>query len=203
MARKTAARGRPKGTGVDDAARLAAISELLIANPDMKPTTAIKALGITDASTIRRLRDKHHQLAGSPATAAPAVRDAQHHNVVPLKSHTAAVRKEAPARRTPRTPAPARPVERQAANDQSADAPPAPAASAATAAHPDLVTALFAASVSAAQVAIQLHYKTMSLAFAASPLACMVRSQEFMRLMSAAYLATPADSRSSRPSTPK
>ena len=51
-------RGRPVGSGIDDRQRLDAIIERLAANPGMKPTTAIKALGIEDASVIRRLRDK-------------------------------------------------------------------------------------------------------------------------------------------------
>ncbi len=53
-------RGRPKGTGLDDSAQIDAIAGLISANPDMKPTTAIKELGISDPSVIRRLRDKYH-----------------------------------------------------------------------------------------------------------------------------------------------
>ena len=52
-------RGRPKGTGLNDAAQLRAIAGLMATNPDLKPTTAIKTLGITDPSAIRRLRDKY------------------------------------------------------------------------------------------------------------------------------------------------
>lgn len=51
-------RGRPKGTGLNDAAQLRAIAGLMATDPDLKPTTAIKTLGITDPSVIRRLRDK-------------------------------------------------------------------------------------------------------------------------------------------------
>ena len=50
--------GRPKGSGLDDRAQLAAIAALLAANPKLKPTTAIRSLGIEDPSDIRRLRDK-------------------------------------------------------------------------------------------------------------------------------------------------
>jgi hypothetical protein len=50
--------GRPKGTGLDDRQRLASIAAALVANPKLKPTTAIRALGVDDPSTIRRLRDK-------------------------------------------------------------------------------------------------------------------------------------------------
>ena len=51
-------RGRPRGTGLNDAAQLRAIAGLIATNPDLRPTTAIKTLGITDPSVIRRLRDK-------------------------------------------------------------------------------------------------------------------------------------------------
>ena len=51
-------RGRPKGSGINDQQRLGEIARLIGNNPRMKPTTAIKAIGITDPSTIRRLRDK-------------------------------------------------------------------------------------------------------------------------------------------------
>lgn len=51
-------RGRPRGSGLDDRVQLRRIADLLEADPALKPTTAIKALGVTDPSTIRRLRDK-------------------------------------------------------------------------------------------------------------------------------------------------
>jgi hypothetical protein len=54
------ARGRPKGSGIDDQPRLLEIARLLCANPRMKPTTAIRSIGVTDPSAIRRLRDKFH-----------------------------------------------------------------------------------------------------------------------------------------------
>src|SRR5690606_23148628 len=52
--------GRPKGTGIDDSRQLASIASLLVANPKLKPTTAIRSLGVQDPSVIRRLRDKFH-----------------------------------------------------------------------------------------------------------------------------------------------
>lgn len=58
-----APRGRPKGTGINDQQRLADIARLMASDPHMKPTTAIKALGITDPSAIRRLRDKLNSAA--------------------------------------------------------------------------------------------------------------------------------------------
>lgn len=56
-------RGRPKGSGIDDQKLLAEIAAMIAAKPDLKPTTAIKALGVTDPSAIRRLRDKFHQFS--------------------------------------------------------------------------------------------------------------------------------------------
>ncbi len=51
-------RGRPKGTGIDDWERLLSIASLIERNPKLKVTTAIRELGFTDPSVIRRLRDK-------------------------------------------------------------------------------------------------------------------------------------------------
>ena len=52
-------RGRPKGTGIDDNARLARLAELLRTQPELRPTTAIRLMGYSDPSAIRRLRDKY------------------------------------------------------------------------------------------------------------------------------------------------
>lgn len=51
-------RGRPKGSGIDDRQKLDAIARLIAENPALKPTTAIRSLGVSDPSVIRRLRDK-------------------------------------------------------------------------------------------------------------------------------------------------
>jgi hypothetical protein len=52
-------RGRPKGSGKDDAAALNRVADMLVSNPDMKPTRAmkqcIKEIGETE---LRRLQDK-------------------------------------------------------------------------------------------------------------------------------------------------
>lgn len=55
-------RGRPKGSGIDDRAKLREMAALIAAQPHLKPTTAIKVLGENDPSVIRRLRDKFHAL---------------------------------------------------------------------------------------------------------------------------------------------
>jgi hypothetical protein len=52
-------RGRPIGTGIDDSGRIARLAELLKSQPELKPTTAIRAMGFSNPSTIRRLRDKY------------------------------------------------------------------------------------------------------------------------------------------------
>ncbi len=74
MANATARQGRPKGSGIDDSQQLARIAALLAADPKLKPTTAIRSLGIEDPSLIRRLRDKQAVLetnARQKATAKP------------------------------------------------------------------------------------------------------------------------------------
>ena len=58
MSETRPSRGRPKGSGIDDRQQLGAIARLIASNPDLKPTTAIRAIGVSDPSVIRRLRDK-------------------------------------------------------------------------------------------------------------------------------------------------
>lgn len=195
MARKNASRGRPKGSGLNDAARIAAIADLIAAHPGMKPTTAIKSLGITDASVIRRLRDKYNLVAAPLEAAAPAIARPAPATVSALRVTSNAVRRELPVSREPRT-ARARKSEQKQSAEPAPDAHPAIRAQSA---RPDMLSALFAASVSAAQVAIQLQFKTMSIALDGSPLACYVRGQEFMRLVAATMVAEPPVPRSSRP----
>lgn len=75
MSDEKRARGRPKGSGIDDRERLLAIGRAIEESPGLKPTTAIRNLGYSDPSTIRRLRDKynadkdsiHGELLGLPA----------------------------------------------------------------------------------------------------------------------------------------
>ena len=58
MPRHQLSRGRPKGSGLDDRSTLAALNSLLDADPKLKPTTAIRAMGVSDPSSVRRLREK-------------------------------------------------------------------------------------------------------------------------------------------------
>lgn len=64
-------RGRPKGTGINDAATLATLAAMLRANSGLKPTSAIRRLGITDPSIVRRLRDKLKSIPASAVIAQP------------------------------------------------------------------------------------------------------------------------------------
>lgn len=63
-------RGRPKGSGLNDLPKLARIADLLVLHPQLKPTTAMKRLGATDETTIRRLQVKWKAGAEAYMTAA-------------------------------------------------------------------------------------------------------------------------------------
>jgi hypothetical protein len=173
MAQKTALRGRPKGSGVDDASALAAVAELIASNPGMKPTTAIKALGITNPSAVRRLRDKYQQRVAPQMKASPPAVS----NVITLSTRAPAVRREPAA--TSAAPASLKPANESEESPSSADEHPACRTSAERA---DLFAAAYAASVATAKTAIHLHYKSLWYAFQFSPYAMIVRNAEFTRL---------------------
>jgi hypothetical protein len=62
MSAVKAKRGRPTGSGINDRIWLRELGHLIRINPATRATAAIKALGITDPSTIRRLREKHKRM---------------------------------------------------------------------------------------------------------------------------------------------
>ncbi len=103
MTASNARRGRPKGSGINDQQRLGEIARLIGNNPRMKPTTAIKAIGITDPSAIRRLRDKFNIEHGDgyPSPAVP--RFAASGRAAPLTA-TEPLRKATPVTRPATTP---------------------------------------------------------------------------------------------------
>lgn len=69
-------RGRPPGTGLNDVPTLSKVADMLLANPRMKPTTAIvRVLGKPGPSTIRRLQEKWK--VGGPDYLAEARRAAE------------------------------------------------------------------------------------------------------------------------------
>lgn len=70
MTETKARRGRPIGTGIDDSDRIQRLAELLKTQPNLKPTTAIRVMGFSDPSTIRRLRDKYKACQNTTPAAA-------------------------------------------------------------------------------------------------------------------------------------
>jgi hypothetical protein len=83
--------GRPKGSGLDDRQQLETVAALLAANPKLKPTTAIRSLGVEDPSAIRRLRDKFRvDQARLMADARRATRSNAARNSRALSEHTPA-----------------------------------------------------------------------------------------------------------------
>ncbi len=104
------ARGRPVGTGIDDTERLIVLRARLAADPQLKPTTAIKALGLTDPSVIRRLRDKLKQTptgqaAPETVNASARVEPAVERHVTATAASARPFRlKEDPAETPPRQP---------------------------------------------------------------------------------------------------
>lgn len=72
MAEQKRSRGRPKGTGIDDTDHLEQVREMIVRDPSLKPTTAIKALGFENESVIRRLRDKYNATYAVRSTPAAA-----------------------------------------------------------------------------------------------------------------------------------
>lgn len=89
-------RGRPKGTGLDDRRHLLAIAVLISQSEELKPTTAIKSLGIDNPSVIRRLRDKFNSqkeelMAEVQLSDIPEIGDNGDDNDVTLKNISAAI----------------------------------------------------------------------------------------------------------------
>lgn len=62
---QAAKRGRPKGTGIDDDQILRQLAAMMRIERDLNPTTAIRRIGVTNASVIRRLRDKLKRVSPS------------------------------------------------------------------------------------------------------------------------------------------
>ncbi|MBL8567154.1 MAG: hypothetical protein JNM89_15680 [Hyphomicrobiaceae bacterium] len=96
------------------------MARLIAANPTIKPTTAIKSLGITDPSVIRRLRDKFSEMRASAIAAAEEIpllpsaaarspsqqpaKVAARHRAVAARAYSEARRTAEPAHRDPQKP---------------------------------------------------------------------------------------------------
>ena len=97
-------RGRPVGTGLDDRSRLAAIRELMASDPTLKPTTAIKMIGVTEPSAVRRLREKLKDAQHSPRLSKPAKGTRTAH-ARPLSNHEPTIKSPPRSQSAPSIPA--------------------------------------------------------------------------------------------------
>jgi hypothetical protein len=91
--RAPARRGRPKGTGINDTELLHRLKAALAADPELRPTTAIRAAGVNDPSAIRRLRDK---LTAEPAPTARANKSSSDRPALPLEAGSPAIKTARP-----------------------------------------------------------------------------------------------------------
>lgn len=182
MTVKTATRGRPKGSGVNDASQLSKVQSLLSANPGMKPTTAIKSIGVTDPSAIRRLRDKFN--SAPPAEARPPARPTAAAKRTPAHARTKPAITARPAPRATRS----RTIEAAPATSQAEAPDPAPVA-AIGATHSEFLMSMYSAGVSMATATMQLHVDAFAFALQGSPVACFLRGQMIVSEFAAALLA--------------
>ncbi len=135
-------RGRPKGTGINDHEMLLKIAQIMVANPAKKRTTAIKEVGITNASVVRRLRDKYQaeeaqllaEVHAANAVTAPAQTTASTKSRKPAVNGHAAAQVAAPVAKT-ETAAPAVTKKGKAATGQAATTATAAAAAAPVTTH--------------------------------------------------------------------
>jgi hypothetical protein len=196
-----ASRGRPKGTGLNDAAQLQAIADLIAADPTLKPTTAIKTLGISDPSVIRRLRDKYHLEAGKLQPGLPVPELAgQRPAVEPLRlvardasaaSRSAALAVTRPAKVTSAVDERARPrpvlvasarppvppaAKARLAHSKSSVVSTAPAV-APTVSSPDAPPAWIDNGVAFLALSLEAHFAVLNSVFQWPPAVAVVRSQ--------------------------
>jgi hypothetical protein len=168
-------RGRPKGSGKDDWSRLQQIAALIAANPALKPTTAIKRIGVTDPSVVRRLRDKFHLAEHELLTTVRRTRASTPSRQTPKRGSD-------PLR--PRTPTSATEPEKKDRIDQAADVscpatcqPPAAAPTVTSPAPFGSFAALMGLSLQAAAAAVEQHYTLCQYALRSPPIEAFVRQQ--------------------------
>jgi hypothetical protein len=168
-------RGRPKGSGKDDWSRLQQIAALIAANPALKPTTAIKRIGVTDPSVIRRLRDKFHLAEDELLTTLRRARASTPARQTPTR------RSDAPGPGA-LTSAPAPTKKDQ--SDQTArmvspttSQPPVTAPAKTSPAPFGSFADLMGFSVRAAAVAVEQHYTLCQYALRSPPIEAFVRQQ--------------------------
>lgn len=183
MAQKALAQNRSRANYINDIDQLIAIADLLAKNPDLKRTTAIKAIGIKDPRTIRRLRSKlapdknSKNIPNTKKNRAPETeKDALDRNILALKNITQTKSKRKSSSRTSTQDKPPKIISsenKETRRDYLGSS---------SQEKPDILTCFFSANLAASQAMIQWQYKMMSYAFQASPLACYLRNQELVRL---------------------
>jgi hypothetical protein len=168
-------RGRPKGSGIDDNTRLQQVAALIAADPALKPTTAIKRIGVKDPSAIRRLRDKFQLAQDELMKTARRTRKATPQQQAP---------KPASEPRAPDTP----PVAAEPMKKQEADQA-ARIASATTCAAPvaapirtstasfEPFAALMGFGLRAAAMAVEHHFSLCQQALRSPPIEAIIRQQ--------------------------
>lgn len=192
-------RGRPKGTGIDDRETLRSVMSLLGSDIGLRPTTAIRQLGISDPSVVRRLREKL-KTTDAPASTAERVpgqssqpqrqRQPEKQNPVPPISSNvqrpaplpseipapqeAASQESAPAISPTSSPAGAA----NPASQPSSPIGPAAAADKSPLADPQLEALRLAAEAAGAMSRLYLH--CMSYAAQTNPFSLALRSQSVM-----------------------
>jgi hypothetical protein len=169
------ARGRPKGSGKDDWSRLRQIATLIAANPALKPTTAIKRIGVTDPSVIRRLRDKFHLAEDELLTTVRRARASTSGRQTPTRGS------DASSPGTPTfSPQPAQKVQtNQPALSVSpvASEPPITVPAKTNPAPFGSFAAFMGLGVRAAAVAVEQHYALYQYALRAPPIEAFLRQQ--------------------------
>lgn len=177
MAQKAFAQNRTRAYYINDIDKLISIADLLARNPDMKRTTAIKAMGISDPTTIRRLRTKlSSNLRGKylPSTPPDKDGDSLDRQIVALKTISQKGTKlKSSSKKQPLKPKANSTETKSSKSNHSVNK---------NIEKPDIVSCFFSANLAAGQAMLQMQYKMMSFAFQASPLACYLRNQELIRL---------------------
>ncbi len=95
-------RGRPVGSGIDDRDRLNDLVAIMAANPGMKATSAIRKLGVTNPSMVRRLRDKlkaeQNDASSAPPAPSPEPARPHHHTAAADSAHQFKISEAVPPR---------------------------------------------------------------------------------------------------------
>jgi len=166
-------RGRPKGSGKDDWSRLQQVAALIAANPALKPTTAIKRIGVTDPSVVRRLRDKFNLAQDDLLTTVRRTRASAPPRQTQKRVSEARAAPPAPAAESALKHQPEQPTPKAV---EATCEPRAGAARTSTAVFGPFAT-LMGLGLRAAAVAVEQQYSLCQYALRSPPLEALVRQQ--------------------------